>query len=64
MFGFTGTPIFEQNASYKRIEGEEQTLKTTEDLFQKSLHEYTITHAIEDGNTCLSERSDAQNLGW
>ena len=50
LFGFTGTPIFEQNASYKRIEGEEQTLRTTEDLFQKSLHEYTITHAIEDRN--------------
>ncbi|MCC8361610.1 type I restriction endonuclease subunit R [Lysobacter sp. A6] len=50
LFGFTGTPIFEQNASYKRIEGDEQTLKTTEDLFQKSLHEYTITHAIEDRN--------------
>src|SRR3546814_13176030 len=42
--------IFEDNASYKRIEGEEQTLKTTEDLFQQSLHEYTITHAIEDKN--------------
>jgi len=50
LFGFTGTPIFEQNASYKRIEGEEQTLKTTQDLFQQSLHEYTITHAIEDRN--------------
>lgn len=50
LFGFTGTPIFEENASYKRIEGEVQTLKTTEDLFQKSLHEYTITHAIEDRN--------------
>ncbi len=50
LFGFTGTPIFEQNASYKRIEGEEQTLRTTEDLFQQSLHEYTITHAIEDRN--------------
>ena len=50
LFGFTGTPIFEQNASYKRIEGEEQTLKTTADLFQQSLHEYTITHAIEDRN--------------
>ncbi|MDZ4349422.1 MAG: type I restriction endonuclease subunit R [Xanthomonadaceae bacterium] len=50
LFGFTGTPIFEANASYKRIEGEQQTLKTTEDLFQKSLHEYTITHAIEDQN--------------
>lgn len=50
LFGFTGTPIFEQNASYKRIEGDEQTLKTTEDLFQNALHEYTITHAIEDKN--------------
>ncbi|MGN6655353.1 MAG: type I restriction endonuclease subunit R [Rhodanobacter sp.] len=50
LFGFTGTPIFEKNASYKRVEGEEQTLRTTEDLFQQSLHEYTITHAIEDKN--------------
>ena len=50
LFGFTGTPIFEANATYKRIEGEEQTLKTTEDLFQQCLHEYTITHAIEDRN--------------
>jgi type I restriction enzyme R subunit len=50
LFGFTGTPIFEENASYKRIEGDVQTLKTTQDLFQQSLHEYTITHAIEDRN--------------
>ncbi len=50
MFGFTGTPIFPENATYRRIEGEEQTLKTTEDLFQQELHAYTITHAIEDGN--------------
>jgi type I restriction enzyme R subunit len=50
LFGFTGTPIFEANSSFKRIEGDVQTLKTTADLFQKSLHEYTITHAIEDGN--------------
>lgn len=50
LFGFTGTPIFEDNASYKRIEGDVQTLKTTEYLFQQSLHEYTITDAIEDRN--------------
>jgi type I restriction enzyme R subunit len=50
LFGFTGTPIFEANASYQRIEGNEASLRTTADLFQKSLHEYTITHAIEDGN--------------
>lgn len=50
LFGFTGTPIFEENATYRRIEGDVQTLKTTEDLFQKELHAYTITHAIEDRN--------------
>ena len=50
LFGFTGTPIFKDNATIKRAEGEVATLQTTEDLFQKSLHEYTITHAIEDGN--------------
>ncbi|WP_338884342.1 type I restriction endonuclease subunit R [Aeromonas hydrophila] len=50
LFGFTGTPIFPENASYKQITGEEKTLKTTEDLFQQPLHEYTITHAIEDRN--------------
>jgi type I restriction enzyme R subunit len=50
LFGFTGTPIFEQNASYRRVEGDVQTLRTTQDLFQQSLHEYTITDAIDDGN--------------
>ena len=50
LFGFTGTPIFEQNASYQQIEGEVATLKTTEDIFEKQLHAYTITHAIDDGN--------------
>lgn len=50
LFGFTGTPIFDKNSTIKQITGEEQTLKTTEDLFQQSLHEYTITHAIEDRN--------------
>jgi type I restriction enzyme, R subunit len=50
LFGFTGTPIFQENATYRRIEGDVQTLRTTEDLFQQCLHEYTITHAIEDRN--------------
>ena len=35
LFGFTGTPIFEENASYKQIEGEQASLRTTQDLFQK-----------------------------
>ena len=50
LFGFTGTPIFEDNATARKIEGDTATLRTTEDLFQKQLHAYTITHAIEDRN--------------
>lgn len=50
LFGFTGTPIFESNATYRKIEGEEATMQTTVDIFQKQLHAYTITHAIEDRN--------------
>jgi type I restriction enzyme R subunit len=50
LFGFTGTPIFEKNATAKQFEGEEGQFKTTVDLFQKQLHAYTITHAIEDAN--------------
>jgi type I restriction enzyme R subunit len=50
LFGFTGTPIFEENATYRTIEGETASLKTTEDVFQKELHAYTITNAIEDKN--------------
>jgi len=50
LFGFTGTPIFEDNATYKQIDGEEKTLITTEDVFENELHVYTIANAIEDGN--------------
>jgi type I restriction enzyme R subunit len=50
LFGFTGTPIFEENASRVKIEDEQASMKTTVELFQKQLHAYTITHAIEDGN--------------
>ena len=50
LFGFTGTPIFEKNASYSQIEGQQASLRTTDDIFQRCLHQYTITHAIEDRN--------------
>ena len=50
LFGFTGTPIFEKNATVKQIDGEDATYKTTKDIFEKELHKYTITHAIEDKN--------------
>lgn len=50
LFGFTGTPIFPENATYFEVNGEEKTLKTTESIFEKELHSYTITHAIDDKN--------------
>ena len=50
LFGFTGTPIFEENATYKIREGEFETYKTTKSVFENELPKYTITHAIEDRN--------------
>ena len=50
LFGFTGTPIFDENASYKIREDEYGTYKTTDSIFEKLLHPYTITNAIEDKN--------------
>ena len=50
LFGFTGTPIFDENASYQQIEGQVGSYKTTKAIFEKELHAYTITHAIEDQN--------------
>lgn len=50
LFGFTGTPIFDDNATYKQIDGTVGSYKTTKDIFQSQLHAYTITHAIDDKN--------------
>ena len=50
LFGFTGTPIFEENATARQIKGDVATHRTTKDLFQERLHTYTITHAINDKN--------------
>lgn len=45
MFGFTGTPIFKDNAaSYDGLK------RTTKDLFEECLHKYVITDAIKDNN--------------
>lgn len=35
LFGFTGTPIFDQNAAQQKIEDTQASMKTTEDLFQR-----------------------------
>jgi type I restriction enzyme, R subunit len=45
LFGFTGTPIFVDNARKNEM-GE----RTTKDLFGERLHEYVITDAIRDKN--------------
>jgi len=50
LFGFTGTPIFDDNATQKLITGETKTWQTTESVFGNRLHTYTITNAIEDRN--------------
>jgi type I restriction enzyme R subunit len=47
IFGFTGTPIFAVNT---RAGTKLPTLKTTEQVFGKQLHTYTIVDAIQDGN--------------
>ena len=41
LFGFTGTPVFEENAKNEII---------TATIFGDILHKYTIAHAIPDGN--------------
>jgi type I restriction enzyme R subunit len=45
MFGFTGTPIFVDNAQSGMA-----TNKTTKDLFGECLHKYVIVDAIKDEN--------------
>lgn len=53
LFGFTGTPIFPQNANGKFgtvKESEKPVFKTTEQIFGDRLHTYTIINAISDNN--------------
>jgi type I restriction enzyme R subunit len=50
LFGFTGTPIFQENAIYQQAQGQQASMRTTKDIFQHELHAYTITHAIDDAN--------------
>jgi len=45
LIGFTGTPIFAENASKNDL-----GKRTTKDLFGKCLHKYVITDAIRDEN--------------
>lgn len=53
LFGFTGTPIFPENATGAKLD-------TTEAVFGDRLHTYTIVDAINDGNV-LPFRVSYQN---
>ena len=46
LFGFTGTPIFADNAAFSG----NPNLRTTEQAFGEKLHPYTIVDAIKDKN--------------
>ncbi|WP_019277963.1 type I restriction endonuclease subunit R [Vibrio coralliilyticus] len=50
LFGFTGTPIFADNATAKKVEGKGTQKRTTKDLFGERLHSYVIVDAIKDDN--------------
>lgn len=56
MFGFTGTPIFSENAGTSTS----SDLRTTAQAFGECLHSYTIVDAIRDGNV-LPFRMDYVN---
>lgn len=49
-FGFTGTPLFDENNIKGKINEKSEVINTTEKLFGPKLHEYTIDEAIADGN--------------
>ncbi|MBM6772996.1 type I restriction endonuclease subunit R [Ligilactobacillus agilis] len=64
-YGFTGTPLFEENHVKGKIEtnrGKSRLIDTTEKLFGPELHRYTIDEAIRDGNV-LGFNIDYINTG-
>lgn len=61
-FGFTGTPLFEENEVKGKINEKSELINTTEKLFGPLLHQYTIDEAIADGNV-LGFHVDYINTG-
>ncbi|EQC1534814.1 type I restriction endonuclease subunit R, EcoR124 family [Clostridium botulinum] len=49
-YGFTGTPLFDENNIKGKINEKSEVINTTEKLFGPKLHQYTIDEAISDGN--------------
>lgn len=61
-FGFTGTPLFDENKVKGMINEKSEVINTTEKLFGPNLHSYTIDEAISDGNV-LGFHVDYINTG-
>jgi len=61
-YGFTGTPLFDENKVKGKVNEKSEVINTTEKLFGPKLHEYTIDEAISDGNV-LGFNVDYINTG-
>ncbi|WBW95262.1 type I restriction endonuclease subunit R [Oceanirhabdus sp. W0125-5] len=61
-YGFTGTPLFDENNIKGKINQKSEVINTTEKLFGPKLHQYTIDEAISDGNV-LGFHVDYINTG-
>ncbi|MCR4943663.1 MAG: HsdR family type I site-specific deoxyribonuclease [Clostridium sp.] len=61
-YGFTGTPLFDENKIKGKINEKSEVIDTTEKLFGPKLHQYTIDEAIADGNV-LGFHVDYINTG-
>lgn len=61
-FGFTGTPLFDENKAKGKVNERSELINTTEKLFGPLLHQYTIDEAIADGNV-LGFHVDYINTG-
>lgn len=61
-YGFTGTPLFDENKASGMINEKSELVNTTEKLFGPLLHQYTIDEAIADKNV-LGFHIDYINTG-
>lgn len=61
-YGFTGTPLFDENEASGMVNERSEIIDTTEKLFGPELHRYTIDQAIADGNV-LGFHVDYINTG-
>lgn len=61
-YGFTGTPLFDENKIKGMVDSKSELIDTTEKLFGPELHKYTIDEGIADRNV-LGFHIDYINTG-